>query len=204
MASDPYFFLTYAHAPRVEGQSKDPDHLFEKIHTDLSVHIMQMTSHPHDAEVGYMDRRIRAGDDWWKDITSRLVRCRVLLALYSDRYFASESCGREWHAFTAREEIHEKVTGNTVHAVVPILWTPVDPAEMPPIVQPRQFIRSGLPERYNEEGLYGLAANGTYRDDYDVSTYEIAKTIVRIAKSTQLRPCETSQLPDLENVFERR
>jgi hypothetical protein len=198
---DPYFFMTYAHAPPIPGQEDDPDELFVRVRTDLSRHIMHLTDHPANSEVGFMDRwSIPPGAGWLDDIKKRLARCRVLLAFYSDRYFNSTWCGREWHAFTVREELHAFATGTRVHAIVPVLWTPVE--RMPEIVGRRQLISAGLCERYRREGLYGLAVSRAYEDDYHATTYEIAKAIVLTARSTRLRPCDPAAFPELRNVFE--
>ncbi|WP_214108189.1 TIR-like protein FxsC [Acrocarpospora catenulata] len=198
--ADPYFFLSYAHAPSIRGQD-DPDYLIEQVLTDLSTHIMHMTDHP-DGPVGIIDRHIPAGKAWKADILGALARCRVLLAFYSDRYFSSEWCGMEWHAFSVREDLHANLTGNPVHAIVPVFWTPVDQEDLPEVAQSRQFSFANMGDHYKSGGLYGLAARRRYRDDYDVATFEIAQNIVLTAKSTRLRPCGTQDFPDLRNVFD--
>ncbi|WP_204044592.1 TIR-like protein FxsC [Acrocarpospora phusangensis] len=201
--SDPYFFITYPNPGQFPGLEVR-QHL-DDVFSRLCEHLMNMTSFPKGQKdpPGYIDKiSIPSGHDWWKNILSKLARCRILLPLYSERYFTSTTCGKEWHAFSIRQRLHEKATGGTPHAILPILWTPMAPEDMPRVAQEIQSHTLGMPALYHSEGLYGLAVNRAYRDEYELALWGIAKTIVNKARSTQLRACDPEIFQDLENIFD--
>ncbi len=53
----PYFFLSYAHAPKfVDNDETDPDVWAAKLYKDLCDHLFQISSQPLGGRVGFMDR----------------------------------------------------------------------------------------------------------------------------------------------------
>jgi hypothetical protein len=98
-----YFFLSYARTPKADhGGRDDPDRWVYKLYRDLSSAILQMTS-ARPEEAGFMDRENRLGVAWSPELSHALATCRVFVPLYSQRYFESENCGKEWSAFSGRE-----------------------------------------------------------------------------------------------------
>ncbi|NEE46574.1 TIR domain-containing protein, partial [Streptomyces sp. SID8455] len=73
--------------------------------------VMAMTDLPAGASAGFMDREIRSGEGWSERLGETLATCRVFVPLFSPRYFASEMCGKEWHAFEQRA-IHHRARSN--------------------------------------------------------------------------------------------
>ncbi|MFK0134629.1 TIR-like protein FxsC [Streptomyces rubiginosohelvolus] len=118
----PYFYLSYAHTPRGEADGRDPDMWVERLYRDLCGHVMAMTDLPAGAPAGFMDREIRSGEGWSERLGEVLATCRVFVPLFSPRYFASEMCGKEWHAFEQRAIRHRASTDQPAEAIVPALW----------------------------------------------------------------------------------
>jgi len=192
--SAPYFFLAYAHTPESSWVSK----LFK----DLSAEILERTTLPTAAQVGFMDdSAIQLGREWREEVGVALANCRVFVPLYSPRYFTREECGREWHAFAQRVLSHRaRVSGNP-SAIVPALWTPVDLEDMPEAARRIQMNHRSLGAEYAREGLYTLIKNSFYEQSYVTAVQELAKHIISAAESSQLRSCRVSDFGTLHNAF---
>lgn len=167
-ASDdqPYFFLSYAHTPRVGNGGGDPDHWVCVLYQDLCSTIMQLTDLPADVPAGFMDREMSSGDGWPHVLSENLARCRVFVPLLSRRYFASEMCGREWYAFNERQLQVQAVDGREVSAIVPALWTGIDYTQLPDSVRHLHLDHSSFGDRYATNGIYGLMKLRRLRDEY--------------------------------------
>ena len=98
-------------------------------------------------------------------LSDALATCRVFVPLYSQRYFKSEHCGKEWFAFDRRRLNHQAGNARPVEAIVPVLWIPVRPdACFPEAARSVQFNSAGLGPLYAEHGFYGImkvAGGGT-------------------------------------------
>ncbi|MFI1864969.1 TIR-like protein FxsC [Streptomyces jumonjinensis] len=182
----PYFFLSYAHTPRYGAGGPDPDMWVEKLFRDLCGHVMAMTDLPAGAPAGFMDREIRSGEGWSERLGEVLANCRVFVPLFSRRYFASEMCGKEWYAFAQRAIYHQAKSNRLAEAIVPALWIPVPPEELPGPAERLQFNHQALGDRYATDGLYGLIKLRIFSDEYEAAVYELAKRIVSVADSTRI------------------
>ncbi|MEU9204702.1 TIR-like protein FxsC [Streptomyces sp. NPDC048332] len=183
----PYFFLSYAHTPGYGGGS-DPDMWVERLFQDLCSHIMVLANLPAGAQAGFMDREIRSGEGWPERLADVLAGCQVFVPLYSPRYFASELCGKEWYAFEQRA-IHQRArSSRPVDAIVPAVWVPVPPSQLPGPAARLQFNHRDFGERYVSDGLYGLIKLRIFNEEYERAVYELAKRIVSVADSVQLEP----------------
>jgi FxsC-like protein len=196
----PYFFLSYAHTPRQEGYPGDPDIWVANLFQDLCSHIMQLTNLPPGAMPGFMDRELRTGSDWPTRLAQALATCRVFVPLYSRRYFDSEHCGKEWFAFSRRALNHVARAG-PAEAIVPALWVPVAPAQLPEAVKSIQFDHSQLGERYSTHGFYGIIKLSRYRGEYEEAVYELARRIVQVAQATHIDPEPPVRYDSLESAF---
>lgn len=128
----PYFYLSYAHTPKGRIEGPDPDMWVERLYQDLCGHVMAMTDLPAGAPpAGFIDRSVRSGEGWSEQMGEFLAACRVFVPLFSPRYFASEMCGKEWHAFEQRAIRHRASTNQPAEAIVPVLWVPVPPTQLP-------------------------------------------------------------------------
>ncbi|WTE73775.1 TIR-like protein FxsC [Streptomyces sp. NBC_01615] len=192
----PYFFLSYAHTP-AGGSGDDPDHWVHVLFSDLCDDIMALTDLPAGTPAGFMDRELRAGEGWPDKLSENLATCRVFVPLFSPRYFASESCGREWFAFNERI-LRARASGSgAVPAIVPALWTHVDAAQVPDSVRHIHVDHAAFGDRYAANGIYGLMKLKRFRDEYEETVLGLAQRIVRVADESPLpssrpRPYEST------------
>ncbi|MER5467339.1 TIR-like protein FxsC [Streptomyces sp. NPDC002685] len=185
LGNQPYFFMSYAHTPAWSGAG-DPDHWVRVLFTDLCDHIMALTDLPAGAPVGFMDREMQVGDGWPARLSENLATCRVFVPLFSPRYFASESCGREWFAFNERV-LRARAGGSSAPpAVVPALWTHLDDAQLPDSVRHVPIDHAQFGDRYAANGLYGLIKLSRLRDEYEETVLGLAQRIVRVAQESPL------------------
>ncbi|WP_262386891.1 TIR-like protein FxsC [Streptomyces sp. TRM49041] len=194
----PYFFLSYAHTPRYEAAGPDPDMWVERLFRDLCGHVMAMTDLPAGAPAGFMDREIRSGEGWSERLAETLATCRVFVPLFSPRYFASEMCGKEWYAFAQRAIFHQARNNRSADAIVPALWVPVPPEQLPGPAERLQFNHRAFGDRYVTDGLYGLIKLRIFAEEYERAVYELAKRIVSVADTAAMdpgRPVDYRQAP---------
>ncbi|MFF8246962.1 TIR-like protein FxsC [Streptomyces griseus] len=193
----PHFFLSHARTPGYGGGT-DPDMWVERLFQDLCGHVMAMTDLPAGAPAGFMDREIRSGEGWSERLGDALATCRVFVPLFSPRYFANETCGKEWYAFEQRA-IHQRARPNQpADAIVPALWVPVPPSQLPSVAERLQFNHHDFGERYVSDGLHGLIKLRIFAEEYERAVYELAKRIVRVADSVRVetgRPVDYRQAP---------
>jgi FxsC-like protein len=200
MTAPPYFFLSYAHTPRLDsGDSDDPDLWVAKLFNDLSGHIMQLTALPKGANPGFMDRGLRPGDDWPSELVQALATCRVFVPLYSRRYFTSDHCGKEWYYFTSRALNHAARVTGPVETIIPAVWVPVEPRQLPAAAQSIQLNYDS--EAYEANGFYGLIKLSRYKDAYDDAVYALAKQIVRVAERSPVKEGPRIDYDSLESPF---
>jgi FxsC-like protein len=184
----PYFFLSYAHTPRYDSAVADPDMWVERLYRDLCDHVMAITNHPAGYPVGFMDREIRSGEGWPDRLAEALATARVFVPLFSPRYFDRPQCGREWYAFAQRAHQQYARGHRAAEAIVPALWVPVEPDELPSVASRLQFNHSAFGENYTSEGLCGLIKLKFFREDYERAVWELAKRIVNVAKASGIAP----------------
>ncbi|MEV7090059.1 TIR-like protein FxsC [Streptomyces sp. NPDC093085] len=184
----PYFFLSYAHTPRDGASGADPDMWVQKLFRDLSEHVMAMTDLPAGAQAGFIDRDMRSGEGWSERLAEVLATCRVFVPLFSPRYFASEMCGKEWYAFAQRAIYEQARKNTTAEAIVPALWVPVPPSQLPGPAERLQFNHRDFGDRYVTDGLYGLIKLRIFEDEYQRAVYELAKRIVSVADTAAIGP----------------
>ncbi|MFB7954161.1 TIR-like protein FxsC [Streptomyces sp. NPDC056045] len=196
-ATAPYFFLSYAHTPGYGGGT-DPDMWVERLFRDLCDHVAAMTDLPAGAPAGFMDREVRSGEGWSERLGEVLATCRVFVPLFSPRYFASEMCGKEWYAFAQRAIHHRARSSRPAEAIVPALWVPVPPSQLPGPAERLQFDHRDFGDRYVSDGLYGLIKLRIFAEEYERAVYELAKRIVNVADTTRIgigRPVDYRQAP---------
>lgn len=181
----PYFFLSYAPTP-AQGGGADPDMWVERLFRDLCGHVMALTDLPAGVPAGFMDREIRSGEGWSERLGEALATCRVFVPLFSPRYFASEMCGKEWYAFEQRAIHHRTRTNRSESAIVPALWVPVPPSQLPVPAEHLHYNHRDLGVRYLSDGLYGLIKLRLLAQEYEQAVYGLAKAIVRVADTTSL------------------
>jgi FxsC-like protein len=178
----PLFFLSHARR-RTAGP------LVRRFQRDLEEHVRAQAD-ARGRAVASIDSELPVGGRWPEQVARALAHCRVFVALYSDEYFASEHCGREWQAFTSRLGPDH---------VVPVLWQPVRADGLPEGI-PR--VRGGPAEpgpTYREHGLnYLLRHLPEHRAEYNSVLRQLALRIVDVeARSPSAR---TGRYPDYRSV----
>ena len=190
----PFFFLAYARTPEKPW--------VKKLFHELSHEVYERTTFPDSAAVGFMDvTGIPPGHDWREEIYWALATCRVFVPLYSPRYFTSVECGREWHAFAQRTLDHQARSPLTQSAIVPALWAPIVPSELPEVAQRIQMDHADLGDEYASEGFYTLIKNKVYQQQYVTAVQRLAQHIIRAAEASRLQSCRISDLNRPGNAF---
>ncbi|GAA5037883.1 TIR-like protein FxsC [Streptomyces siamensis] len=200
----PYFYLSYAHTPTWGDGVGDPDHWVHQLFSDLCDHIMALTDLPAGAPAGFMDRELRSGDGWSEKLSENLATCRVFVPLFSPRYFASESCGREWFAFNERV-VRARSSGSPGRsAIVPALWTRMDYSQLPDSVRHIHVDQAQFGDRYAADGIYGLIKLNRLRDEYEEAVLGLAQRIVRVAHESPLPPGRPRPYESTPSAFKPR
>jgi FxsC-like protein len=191
----PYFFLTYAHTPDRSW--------VRRLYRALSDEIIERTDWPTNVPVGFMDESgISAGEDWRVAVAGALASARVLVPLYSRRYFTRPECGKEWHAFSRRMLEHRaRHNGFGSPPIVPALWTPVPTEHIPAAVQHIQADFNAVHTSYAREGLYTLIKNSSYRTPYLKVVRHLAVQIIDSAENGPLSPCGINELDLSHDAF---
>jgi FxsC-like protein len=192
----PYFFLGYAHTPEHPWVGR--------FYRDLCSEIIERTEWPTHLSPGFMDSSgIRAGEDWRRAVAGALATCRVLVPLYSRRYFTRVECGREWSGFHARLVIHQDRHGPGATPVVPALWTPVPEQFIPPPVRDVHVDFRAVNQTYADEGLYTLIKNSAYKRIYLKVVKHLAEQVIDAAEGRPLMICDQNQIDLSQNAFEQ-
>lgn len=198
------FFISYAHA------GTDSNHAAERFYHELRGDLQPLVGVPVGTGMGFFDSAgLRTAVRWRHELAAALGTCQVLVALLSVPYLKSEWCGKEWHAFTLREREQRQGANSTRNQgwIIPVRWAPI-PFPLPALVRDEVQIfrpkstrtQRDLPERYEEEGLFGLLRMGE-EDAFRDVVWDLAKCIQQIYYSQHLKPREF--VPDeLKNVFE--
>jgi FxsC-like protein len=195
MERAPYFFLAYAHTPERPWVNK--------FYSALSKEILENTDWPTEYPVGFMDESgIRLGEDWRDAVAGALATCRVLVPLYSRRYFSRPQCGTEWHAFNRRLDDHRDRHGFQSTAIVPALWTPVAEEYIPEAVKNVQVDFQRVHTSYASEGLYTLIKNRAYRPIYQKVVTHLARQIIQAAENQALVPCGVNEIDLSRDAFQ--
>jgi len=184
----PLFFMSYAKSGRRYGE---PDRLVRQFFDDLSENVAQLVSTPLGSNPGFMDGSVTAGSRWAEELLAAVGTCQVFVALLSVPYANSRWCGMEWDAFTRRKAVRAQGSG-AGSALVPVIWAPLPPTEMPAAVQAVQRFRpDGVPEdiagTYEQQGIYGLMhhRNG---DAYQAVVWQLAQHVARLSYAVRVDP----------------
>jgi FxsC-like protein len=168
------FFLSYASGDReVAKPEAIPPAKSDFIHRffdDLNREVRKL----HFSEGGFIDRKLDAGP-WRIEIINGLACGRVLVPLYSQGYFRSEFCGKEWEVFNLRSTENggpNRFLDVTPKIILPVLWRPV---EIPGSVAEHQYEEKDDPELYKTEGLEYLMR--FKKSAYDQWVYNFAKKV---------------------------
>lgn len=189
----PVFYLGYAHPDRPVSEPVGPARLVERLHGDLTDSVGELLGLRAGRSAGFVDLGLRSGERWQEEMLQAIGNCQVYVPLLSARYLASSWCRFEWEAVSSRTIRSRSGEPTDVpQTVVPLLWTPLDRATLPPAIRRVQlFAPSPAPpdvlESYLSEGLYGLMV--THREaEYRVVVWRLAQRIVNTVMRYELEP----------------
>jgi FxsC-like protein len=145
VVSEPWFFFSYARG--------DGDAFLDDFYKELVKEVFSLAKIKDPEGIGFRDSRsIELGQHWVTEIGAALQHAKVMVCVYSPKYFESEWCGREWTAFQARvDEIANPPTAAAL--IIPVLWVPT---EIPAVGNVGQWTNDSLGESYTKSGLRKL------------------------------------------------
>jgi hypothetical protein len=98
MPQIPTFFFSHSRQDREMRRS-----YLEKFFTDLDETLAQLAGVDLQVQqLGIIDREVFQGDDWDRDLSSRLGGSKVFVAIVTPLYFTRPNCGKELFAFLTR------------------------------------------------------------------------------------------------------
>jgi FxsC-like protein len=196
----PYFLISYSHTERYgQGLEREPDAWVIKFYTDLCRNVEELAAVPPGTRVGVLDRAWWVEHDWRAGLPEALASCRVLVPLYSPRYFQSDACGKEWQTFAVRPA---GLPGQArqAPAIVPVMWSPMTAGSVPWAARSVPIEFGGV-DSYARHGLYGMMKLATHRDDYDEVVRQVAQRVVAAARRSAAGPWPVADFDALPNPF---
>jgi hypothetical protein len=196
--TDPYYFLSYAHTPPVQG-GRNQNAWMARFHQDLSELIMELTTLPAGAAPGFFDEEIDPGTRWNDELLYQLNHCRVFLPMFSPRYFTSDWTLKEWYAFSRRHATAPDGGETRNTGALGVSWAEFDRRQVPDAIRESQAFRprvfGGHPE------LFRLLARPRLEDEYRDAIYEIAKSVIETADSIALSPTPFKNVEELDEAY---
>jgi len=197
-----YFFISYASGDKNESEDYIP-----KFFNDLSKEVSTRVSEEAPT-VGFIDaKNIEVGDEWPEALQAGLQSSRVMVSLYSTKYFNSPYCGREWQVFRLRQQAHMDANkSNPARPTVflPVLWAPAHslPKTLPEAVASIQHDHNSFGDEYAKEGLRYLMLRDVCQDAYKEFLTRLADRIVKVSNEPSLAPLRNfPSLQMLDSAF---
>jgi FxsC-like protein len=198
----PYFLISYPHTPRHgRGSERDPDTWVIKFYKDLCRGVEDLAQAPPGATVGVLDRDLWVGDDWLTRLPEALATCRVLVPLYSPRYFQSLHCGKEWSAFTDWP-VSLGIGVRQAPAIVPVNWIPVDLNSVDSATVRSIPVEYAGIDSYATRGVDGIIKLARYQADYHEVVRQLARLIVTAARRSPAYPRRVVDYARLPSAFD--
>ena len=181
----PLFFLSYART--VKGPTGvGPDQHVRQFFHDLTENVGQLVYRGAAVPPGFMDQKMRAGAKWPDELMHAVGTCKVLVALLSPRYLRSEWCRREWDAFAqCAAQPQEERASSWQPCIVPVLWAPLhedlpEHISLMQLFSPDSVPEPAAPDRYRENGVFGLMRMSYLRESYEIVAWQLAMRIADI------------------------
>ncbi|MFE4667158.1 TIR-like protein FxsC [Streptomyces sp. NPDC056716] len=198
----PYGFLSYGRTPHVPDSDGPADSRLVRFHGKLTEDVMALTDLDAHIPAVYLDRRTALGAGWQDALKEHLARCQVLVPVLSPRLFTSAWCAVEWQCFQLRQRLQRERGTFTRNAVVPVLWNPLRPEDVPSPYADLQYTHEDLGDDYARDGLLGLLTGGRHTTANRV-VYQLARKIVEVAESARLEPCDPALFDALFDAVHR-
>jgi hypothetical protein len=188
----PLYFVSFAGADRRDAKLRPR---MDEFLGDLAARVAVSYPPPgYDNITFFSDRSIDVGHLWSADLEVALAKSMVGVCLYSNPFFTSQWCGKEFQVF------RERAAPGTATGIIPLLWLPAP--SFPKQVTTVQYKSEALPKEYAEVGIHGLLARSFYRDQYEEALDVIAKMIVQAATATPLRPLDAVSLDQTRSAWD--
>jgi FxsC-like protein len=191
-----WFFLSYS--------SGNNDDLLRRFSTELIEELRKIIPQcDEDDPVGFRDKKeIDAGMNWKTSLRSALQASRVLVCLYSERYFASEYCGKEFQVFSERLNSFAG-GGDPPGLIIPVLWDNPKRTKgrLPQVVKSIQYKHEDFDPLYAENGLYYLMKVKDPENDvaYNKALLHLRDLIYQLGQTAaEMKPLEPA--PEIEKV----
>ena len=200
----PQLFFSYAHAHWEDlTEQQDADLWVRKFYGNLCTEIERLVDLPRGQDPLFIDRRITLGANWPQVLADKLSRCVVFVPLYTRNYFQHPDCGREWSIIRQRQDMHVAATKSHPNIVVPVLWDPVRPQDLPLWARDIQYAHEELGHAYRSYGLEELIRVKDHEAEYHRAVRFLARRIVDVANAPEkLRPLrEVPVFRNLPNEF---
>jgi FxsC-like protein len=173
-----WFFFSYS--------GRDRDENLDSFRKDLTRQVSRIQQLDEAQTCFFAERSIALGDVWNEQLTDALRTARVLVAICSESYLASEPCGKEMQACL------ERVAGSQGKAaILPVIWRPPE-RSLHPAFEKYQFWHDDLPKVYKDAGLEAVI---TQLGDQRAYERIVAKLGEAIATAGASHP-----LPELRSV----
>jgi len=178
-AIDYRFFLSYSRRDAKEQGQKE-NAWFTRFRENLVRDVAREAKLPDNVpedQVGFYDRQgIDLGNPWRTALLDALQQSRVLICLYSQNYFLSEYCGKEFEVFLRRQAQNPTFGVR----IIPVLWDAPRklPEPLPHCVAEAQFTHKSLGDVYAEKGvlhLLRMAMNHEYQKFLEAVAEKIAR-----------------------------
>ena len=153
-----YSFFSYTRA----DYSPYMQQFFADLETDLAGRIT-----PEAGEtLSFFDQKeIERGDDWEERLRDALQTSKVMVPLYTPRYFNSPDCGKEWWVFQKRRDEYVRASqgagGERTKAppiIKPVIWIPFNqqtavPPDIDRAITSTQYFDGSPLDLFNQDGL---------------------------------------------------
>ncbi|HEV2637487.1 MAG TPA: FxsC protein [Actinocrinis sp.] len=193
-----FLYLSFGGADRERpAEQRDDGFWVRKFRGHLSAEIARLLDLPSG------QKQPAAGAERPQDAMTKLATCTVFMPLYTRRYFSNPDRGSEWSVIRKRQELQDSVTGTHPNAVVPVLWEPMRPQDVPVWPEAAQYAHDELGRAYHAYGLAELLRVRDHEPDYRQAVRFLARQVVAVATAPErLLPLpETADLGRLPNEF---
>ncbi|MCK9894124.1 toll/interleukin-1 receptor domain-containing protein [Frankia sp. AgB32] len=190
-AASYYFFTSHAHR-------RDRDRVVT-FHRDLEAELHRKVRRRTEP-AGFLDAERMGGGEHWPTALRDAVRTSpVLVALWTDDYFDSDWCGREFGIFQERIRRATPVGGTPPTGIIPVPWL-VRETEVPPAAAELHIARMDLGRVYDDMPVLDLMRHPAAYAEY-VSL--LAYRVMDVARD-RLPPLDAAAAKTIASSFHPR
>lgn len=137
----------------------DVDPYFETFYSDFVSELRGLVGNNTIDNLVFLDSRdIPLGAKWESTLERELLACRTFIALLSPTYLRRPACSKEWASFEWR--LSRCIGEPQPPLLLPLIWIPVPPDDIPAAVSARQARHASLGDTYDRRGLRHVVQRG--------------------------------------------